>query len=238
MTDRSPPALVMSRVTREPPEQGLSNTKADDDSDDERDLKGPARIRFVSSKISTMMHRETYMTINMSAKCSVACTACRIPRVMSWAGMNGGPLRIVATSRMRATENALRLLSPADAEVVFSLSAIMICVLRPYQRIHSMRVRNTWLEKSAEVRSNRPLAPVCLHDRPRRGNPPIDQSQQEQSDTGPNHCSSTSRNPSVKQDSVSRRKVHPHSHAAHREIHGAVHAHIHAIAGTVSKCSR
>ena len=75
-----------------------------------------------------------------------------------------------------------------------------------------------------------PLAPVGLHDRSAGGDPPVDEGEKEETNAGADHGPDAARDPSVEPQDVAGGEVEPHEHVARREVHGAVHAHVHAIA--------
>ncbi len=77
---------------------------------------------------------------------------------------------------------------------------------------------------------NIPLTPVRLHNSPTRRNPPIHQCQQEQANTCPDHRAGARGYPSIEPEDVSGREVQPRKHLALGQIHGPVHAHVHAVA--------
>lgn len=73
------------------------------------------------------------------------------------------------------------------------------------------------------------LPPMDLSRAPDCRDPPVDNSQQEESNAGANHRPSAHWNPSFKPDRIPGCKVQVRNHALHGEGHTAVHTHVHVV---------
>lgn len=150
--------------------------------------------------------RSTDITVNMKANARAVCATCRIPLVMSCAGMNGGALRIEAVGGRghcfpREDLRAMR--------VVWRLSDRAICALRE-------RELPLWLGLAAGRRGS-PFSPVHLHNRSARSNPSFYKRKKKQPNACPDHCSGALWNPSEKPQIISRREMKVRKHVASTE---------------------
>lgn len=73
------------------------------------------------------------------------------------------------------------------------------------------------------------LPPVPLHQAPARRDASLKECEEKQADTRPDHGARALRHPSLEPKDVAQGEVQVWLHHTLREIHGAIHGHVHSI---------